>query len=247
MWQFVFWLCIGLVLYSYFGYPLVLALLRRRRRRRPLATDGVDYPPLCLIISAFNEERVIRKKIENSLELEYPRDRYMILVASDGSNDDTVRIVQEYAEHGVHLVHSPERRGKSEVLNQVLPNIDAEIVVFTDANSMFEPDALEKLARHFSDDRIGCVVGKLRYIDRQTTSVGKGEGLYWKYEGVLSRLESSIGRVLVANGSIFAARRRLCGRLHPAVANDQHGFLAGGVSAQSPYRPSWIDGVFAHA
>jgi cellulose synthase/poly-beta-1,6-N-acetylglucosamine synthase-like glycosyltransferase len=220
MWQFVFWLCLGLVLYSYVGYPLALAIIGRFRRRTPETTADFAHPTLCLIISAFNEEKIIRKKIENSIGLDYPRELYSILVASDGSNDETASIAREYADHGVRLFHSEARSGKSAVLNEVVPHLSEDVVVFTDANAIFEKDALEKLVRNFSDPGVGCVVGKLKYVDRHTTSVGKGEGIYWKYESKLSRLESSIQSVLVANGSIFALRSRLFRNVHAAVAND---------------------------
>lgn len=220
MWQFVFWLCIGLVLYSYFGYPLTLAIIGRLRRRRFAPAGDFEYPAICLVISAFNEEKILRRKIENSLGLDYPDGRLSILVASDGSDDDTVAIARSYAGRGVRLFHHAARAGKSAVLNEVVPQISENIVVFTDANAIFEKGALEKLVRNFSDPTVGCVVGKLRYVDRHTTSVGKGEGLYWRYESKVSRLESEIQSVLVANGSIFAVRRPLFRPLYSAVAND---------------------------
>jgi cellulose synthase/poly-beta-1,6-N-acetylglucosamine synthase-like glycosyltransferase len=175
---------------------------------------------VCLLISAFNEERVLRKKIENSLSLDYPREKLTVLVASDGSNDRTVAIAADYEDLGVKIFHRPGRSGKSAVLNEVFKTIPQDIVVFTDANSMFAEDALKRLVAHFTKPDIGCVVGKLRYVDRQTTSVARGEGIYWRYEGVLSVLESSLKSVLVANGSIFAIRRSLFVELYPEVAND---------------------------
>jgi cellulose synthase/poly-beta-1,6-N-acetylglucosamine synthase-like glycosyltransferase len=175
---------------------------------------------VCLLISAFNEERVLRKKIENSLGLDYPKDKLTILVASDGSNDRTVSIATDYGDLGVRVFHRPVRSGKSAVLNEVVETIREDVVIFTDANSMFAEDALKRLVVHFADPKIGCVVGKLRYVDRQTTSVARGEGIYWRYEGNLSVLESCLGSVLVANGSIFAIRRELFTELYPEVAND---------------------------
>jgi len=173
-----------------------------------------------LFISAFNEEKVIRRKIENSLTLDYPRDRFMVLVASDGSDDRTVEIASEYADQGVEVFHFDRRRGKSAVINDVMDRLGFEVVVFTDANSLLARDALMKLARHFADPQVGCVVGRLRYVDRHTGCVGKGEGVYWRYESKLRTLESRLGRVLVANGSIFAIRKDLFRPLFPEVAND---------------------------
>lgn len=220
MWQFVFWFTLAVVLYSYVGYPLVLFLAKKHRRRERYRFTGDYCPSVCLLISAFNEEKVIRKKIENSLSIDYPKDKLTILVASDGSDDRTVRIAEDYDDVNVKLFHRPVRSGKSAVLNEVMKTIHEEIVVFTDANSMFAEDAVQKLVYHFEDPRIGCVIGKLRYVDRHTSSVGKGEGLYWRYEALLSTLESSLESVLVANGSIFAIRRGLFPELYPEVAND---------------------------
>ncbi len=220
MWQFVFWSSLAVVLYSYAGYPLILSLLARFRRRDRHVIDADHRPTVCLLISAFNEEKVLRKKIENSLSLDYPREKFTVLVASDGSNDRTVAIAADYEDLGVKIFHRPVRSGKSAVLNEVFKTIREDIVVFTDANSMFAEDALKRLVAHFTKPDIGCVVGKLRYVDRQTTSVARGEGIYWRYEGVLSVLESSLKSVLVANGSIFAIRRNLFVELYPEVAND---------------------------
>ena len=220
MWQFLFWSGVSVIIYCYIGYPLVLLLARRLKKRcRP--SPPVDYSPsICLVISAFNEEKVLRKKIENSLSLDYPRDKLSILVASDGSTDRTVSIAHDYVDLGVRLFHRPSRSGKSAVLNEALKTVRSEIVVFTDANTMFAADSLKRLVAHFGDPKIGCVVGKLRYVDGRSTSVSRGEGLYWRYEGMLSVLESSLGSVLVANGSIFAIRRELRPELYPEVAND---------------------------
>jgi biofilm PGA synthesis N-glycosyltransferase PgaC len=220
MWQFVFWSSVSVVLYCYIGYPLILFLAEKFGRRARPARQAGDYPTVCLLISAFNEEKVLRKKIENSLSLDYPKGKLSILVASDGSTDRTVSIARDYDDLGVELFHRPVRSGKSAVLNEALKKVRSDIVVFTDANSMFAEDSLKRLVKHFDDPKIGCVVGKLRYVDGRSTSVSKGEGLYWRYEGMLSVLESSLGSVLVANGSIFAIRRELHPELYPEVAND---------------------------
>jgi cellulose synthase/poly-beta-1,6-N-acetylglucosamine synthase-like glycosyltransferase len=221
MWQLLLWGSVFVILYSYVGYPLLLYLAGKigiRRSRRE--TEAADLPSVCLIISAFNEEQVIRDKIQNSLSQQYPADKLTILVASDGSTDRTCDIVGEFFDYGVELHHRDGRRGKSAVLNDVIRSRGEDVVVFTDANSLFCRDAVSKLARRFNDPSIGCVVGRLRYVDREWSSVGKGEGAYWRYEGMVSRLESALSSVLVANGSIFAIGRELFQELYPEVAND---------------------------
>ena len=220
MWQFVFWLSLAAIAYTYIGYPLVLFLMTRLTRRHESPFESDELPSVCLVISAFNEEKIIRKKIENSLGLDYPKDRFSILVASDGCDDETCGIAREYEDHGVELFHLQQRTGKSAVLNVAVQQRTEDIVIFTDANSIFADDAITKLVRHFQDPAIGCVVGKLRYIEEEASSVGKGEGVYWRYESTLSQLESSLRSTLVANGSIFGIRRQLFPHLHADIAND---------------------------
>ena len=220
MWQLLFWGSVAVVFYSYVGYPAVLLILGALRKRTRHSADSNSLPSVCLIISAFNEERVIRDKLQNGLSQQYPADKLTILVASDGSTDGTMALAREFAEYGVETYHLPTRRGKSAVLNDVIRTRKEELIVFTDANALFERDAISRLARRFVDPTVGCVVGRLRYISDGASSVGKGEGAYWRYENMISRLESALHSVLVANGSIFAIRRGLFRELYPEVAND---------------------------
>lgn len=217
MWQLVFWCSLALILYIYIGYPALLALAGRVVRRAAPAAPGAA-PPVCLVISAFNEEQVIRRKIENSLALEYAGP-LAIVVASDGSDDRTAAIAADYRDMGVELWHAPQRHGKNAVLNEVVPRRGEDVVVFTDANSLFAADAVARLVACLDDPRVGCVVGELSYA-RDLTSVGQGESLYWRYEMKIKELESCLGSVLVANGSIFALRRELFRPLFGDVAND---------------------------
>jgi len=207
---------LGLVFYTYAGYPVILyiaGLFRRRRGR----TDSDKLPRVALIISAHNESRVIRDKIENTLQLDYPEDRLKIIVASDGSDDGTESIVREYP--GVVLKAFDKRSGKSATLNRAVVGLEEDILIFSDANAFYRKDAVRKLVRNFSDPDIGCVVGKLVYMDGES-SVGKGESLYWRYEALLNWLESRMKSVLVATGTIFAIRRSLYRPVQSDVAND---------------------------
>lgn len=214
----LFFIMVGCIAYSYAGYPLVLLIMGLFRKREPVRPEQ-DLPSVALIISAYNEERVIREKIENSLKLDYPRDRLRIIVASDGSVDATNDIVREYEAHGVQLRAFEKREGKSATLNRSVLGIEEDIIVFSDANSFYREDALEKLVNGFSDTRVGCVVGRLIYIDN-LSYVGRGEGIYWRYESFLNKLESKLGSVLVATGTIFAMRRELFRPVMRDVAND---------------------------
>jgi len=219
MWELLFWGSIALILYTYVGYPVVLYLIGRLRPRKRHTVSG-ERPSVCLLVSAFNEDAVIREKIENSLALDYPSDRLHILIASDGSEDNTVNIAREYVEHGVRVNHHAQRRGKSAVLNHVVPALEQDIIVFTDANAMLEPDAIDRLVERFGDESVGCVVGRLRYVNTDASCAGSGEGLYWMYESWICKLESRLNSLLVGMGALISMRRHLFRELFHDVAND---------------------------
>jgi len=209
---------LGVVVYAYAGYPAVLWFLGLFRGREP-RLDESYCPRVILIISVHNEERVIREKIENSLALDYPKDRFRIIVASDGSVDATNDIVREYESRGVVLKAFERREGKSATLNRAVLGLDGDILVFSDANAFYREDAIRKLVRAMADEEIGCVVGKLVYLSNHSY-VGRGESLYWRYESFLNGLESRLKSVLVGTGTIFAIRRTLFSPLIKDVAND---------------------------
>ena len=214
-----FWASLAGIAYVYAGYPLLLLLVGSLARRGP-RSDEHYAPGITLVISAYNEEGVIREKIENSLALDYPRERLEILVASDGSTDQTTAIAGEYATRGVRLLHYAANRGKNATLNDVIPEARGDLVVFTDANGKFQRDALRKLARHFADAGVGCVCGELHYLSNDDNLVARGYNVYWRYDQRLKRLESRLGCLLGANGSIFAIRKELYQPLPGSIPND---------------------------
>lgn len=204
--------------YSYFIFPAMLYVMARRGRVNFSSSETCE-PSVTLLISAYNESTVIREKIENSLALDYPADRLKIIVVDDGSTDGTDAIAAEFADRGVVLNRVNGRGGKNVALNETWPQVESEIAVFSDANSLYQPDAIRRMVAHFADERIGCVCGELRYVSAETGS-SVGENLYWKYEQYLKKLQSQLGEVLVLNGSIFALRTQLFRPLHPKIAND---------------------------
>jgi cellulose synthase/poly-beta-1,6-N-acetylglucosamine synthase-like glycosyltransferase len=194
----LFWLAVSVVLYTFLGYPLLIHLLARLRPRHD-QTANIE-PSITLIIPAYNEEAVIAAKIENSLVLDYPADKLRILIVADGSNDDTVTIARRYS--GVQVAHQPERRGKAAAVNRIMPAVNSDIVLFSDANSHFAPGTLRAMVRHFADPAVGGVTGEKRVQ-------GGGEGLYWRYESWLKARDSQVSSVMGAAGEIFALRRPL--------------------------------------
>jgi cellulose synthase/poly-beta-1,6-N-acetylglucosamine synthase-like glycosyltransferase len=204
--KFIFWFFLFLILYCYLGYPLILIIFRFIFGKKTKKEEII--PSVSLLIPVYNEEKVIQKKIENSLRLDYPKDKLEIVVASE-SDDKTNEIVKKYESRGVKLFVFSGREGKQYTIYRTLPKCQGEIVVLTDANGMFKNDALKKLARNFADSRIGCVSGELKYVNPQKTSIGENESLYWKYEVFIKKLESKIQSVLGANGSIYALRKEL--------------------------------------
>jgi cellulose synthase/poly-beta-1,6-N-acetylglucosamine synthase-like glycosyltransferase len=219
MWEMLFWFSLAAIFYHYCGYPLVLLFLHRVLKRPPVQAADIT-PTVSLIISAYNEEDVIRKKVENALALDYPADKLEIIVASDGSTDATCDIVREYAPRGVILHHNPDRRGKNGALNSVAPHVRGEILVFTDANGMFQANAIRELVRPFADARVGCVCGELIYRNPNENLVAEGYNHYWRYDQWLKKLETRLLSLLGANGSIFAVRRELNEWLDPRISND---------------------------
>ena len=204
--EIIFWLSAFFILYCYLGYPLILiilGLLFGKEIKRAEITPSVS-----LLIPVYNEEKIIQKKIENSLDLDYPKDKLEIIVASE-SDDKTNEIVKKYENKGIKLFAYSGREGKQYTIYRTIPQCKGEIIVLTDANGMFKKDALLKLVRNFADPRIGCVSGELKYINPQETSIGESEGIYWRYEIFIKKLESKIQSILGANGSIYALRKEL--------------------------------------
>ena len=202
----VFWLAVFLIVYSYFGYPIILMILGTVKRKK--INKKEITPTVSLLVLAYNEEKVIREKIENSLDLDYPGDKLEIVVASE-STDKTNEIVREYTEQGIILYSFKKREGKQVMIYRVIPLLKGEIVVLSDASALYKKDALRKLVKDFNDPTIGCVCGELKYLNPQGVSIGETEGLYWRYETFIRKLESKVHSVLGASGSIYAIRKKL--------------------------------------
>ena len=202
---------------SYFIYPLLLVVIARVRGKKAIKADITPF--ISLLVAAYNEENVIEKKLENCLSLDYPKEKLEIVVASE-STDRTNELVEKYKAKTVKLFAYSGRSGKSSLIYRTMPECAGEIIVLTDANAIFQPDTLRKLVRSFADKRIGCVCGSLKYVNPQNTAIGESEGLYWKYETFIKKMEGRLQSVLGANGSIFALRKSLYSPISENMGDD---------------------------
>jgi len=214
-----FWTCALLLAYIYVGYPVLLGLLAHLFPRKSHLEQGFR-PSVSLLISAHNEAPVIRKKIENSLQLNYPKSLLEIIVISDCSSDATDAIVSEYAGNRLRLIRQNQRLGKSSGLNLAVPQARGEIIVFSDANAMYLSDVVQNFVRHFADAKIGYVVGNARYLENDCSQSAQSEGLYWRLETWLKAKESAFESVVGGDGAIYGIRRELYAPLLPTDIND---------------------------
>jgi cellulose synthase/poly-beta-1,6-N-acetylglucosamine synthase-like glycosyltransferase len=212
----VFWLSAGALAWTHVGYPLAAAALARRRPRRVRRADVT--PPVTVVVAAHDEERVIGRRVQNLLELDYPPDRLEVVVASDGSEDGTAAAVHALADSDarVRLVERP-RAGKVAAQDAVVAETESEIVAFSDANSLWGRDALRKLVRSFADPEVGYVCGRLELERPDGTS---REPLYWRYELWIRESESRLGGITGGNGAIYAVRREDYRDSDPRLGHD---------------------------
>jgi cellulose synthase/poly-beta-1,6-N-acetylglucosamine synthase-like glycosyltransferase len=206
MFELLVFISIILIFHCYFGYPVSLKVIGLFRKRK---TDKQTiFPKTTLIISAHNEAVHIEDKIRNTLQLKYPEDKLQIIVASDGSTDQTNEIVRKYEKEGVILIDIGNRNGKENAQKEAIKHSSGEILVFTDVATLLEPNGLTEIVANFSDNRVGCVSS----VDRLVGANGKGsgEGFYLRYEMWLRKLESQVNSLVGLSGSFFAARKQVC-------------------------------------
>ncbi len=212
-----FWASLGGILYTYFGYPLLIFLLGKLIHKREVVQPY--EPAVTLLIAAYNEERIIEEKIKNSLAIDYPKALFQILIVADGSSDGTGEITQKYADKGIELLYEPERRGKMAAINRALPYARGEIIVFSDANNFYHVDTIRNLIRPFGDPQVGAATGA-KVIVQGDGSLGASEGMYWKYESFIKKQESRLGSCTSAAGEVLAIRKHLYSQPPNDIIND---------------------------
>jgi cellulose synthase/poly-beta-1,6-N-acetylglucosamine synthase-like glycosyltransferase len=201
----VLWVSLALVAYVYLGYPLTLWLFRRR----PASAQVLPLPRVTVLIAAHNEARQIGETVRNKLEQDYPPELLDVIVISDGSDDGTDDIVRGLGSQRVTLLRQEPRQGKTIALNAGAASAAREVLIVSDANSLYRPDAIRRLVSAFDDPTVGYVTGQLIYQDPGETAVGAGSGLYIRYENWLRRLETAAGSVVGVNGGVDGVRRQL--------------------------------------
>lgn len=232
----VFWISLFIVFYTFVGYGFLLyflVLLRRaiKGRRKIMETDN-GLPTLTLIVAAYNEADIMEAKIHNTLSLAYPREKLTILFITDGSSDSSPEIISRYAD--IKLMHTPRRSGKIHAIHRAMDEVDTEIVIFTDANTFLNEDALINIARHYTDPKVGAVSGEKRVQVDSVSDATAGEGFYWKYESTLKKWDSELYSVVGAAGELFSVRRSLYEPVPPDTVLDD--FMISLLIAQKGYR-----------
>ncbi|WP_462353028.1 glycosyltransferase family 2 protein [Alistipes timonensis] len=206
----LFWACVLLVVYTYVGYGLLLAALVKLRealcpaKRHPVPAETAEAT---LLIAAWNEQEIVAEKMENCRALKYPAGKLHIAWVTDGSTDRTPELLAAYPE--VTVLHDARRGGKTAALNRALEHIHTPIVIFTDANTMLNPEAVEEIVRCFDDPKVGCVAGEKRVAAAEGSGAAATEGAYWKYESKLKELDYRLHSAVGAAGELFAVRREL--------------------------------------
>ena len=205
----LFWASLLIVFYTYIGYGILLYIIIRVKRlfwgspQKAVLPADDELPSMTLMICAYNEEDVVAEKMENTLALDYPKDKLRIMWVTDGSSDRTNELLKAYPE--VDIVFSPERRGKTAALKHGLRELKTRYVAFTDANTMINAGALREIARLFTDPTVGCVSGEKRVAARKAGEMAaEGEGLYWRYESTLKRWDNELYSTMGAAGELYA-------------------------------------------
>lgn len=208
--EILFWILLFIAFYAYIGYGILLwalvaikQLFNSKKNTEQLA----DFPAVTLLVAAYNEQDIIVDKVINSLELDYPKDKLKIVFVTDGSTDKTPEILKSFDK--ITVYHRSERKGKMAAINRVMPLIASPITIFTDANALLNKAAIKEMVAHFVNPKVGVVAGEKRILNKNATTAEIGEGLYWKYESFLKRLDAQLYSTVGAAGELYAIRTEL--------------------------------------
>ncbi len=216
--EIIFWTLFFLITYSYIGYAVILLIILalKHKERRVFVQE---FPPITLLIAAFNEKDILEAKLLNTAVLDYPKEKITQLWITDGSTDGSELILKQRSD--IQVLHHEERNGKIGAINRAMPYVKTPIVVFSDANTILEPQAIKEIIGYFSDPNTGCVAGEKCILKQLSDSaVSNGEGLYWKYESFIKKLESCVNSTIGAAGELYAIRTELFTAAEPDTILD---------------------------
>lgn len=239
-----FWICLGIVVYCYAGYGLLLMIWNgiKNSLKNSAGTSATELPSVTLIVAAYNEIDFLEKKIHNSIALDYPLEKLHFIFITDGSSDSSPEMVKSYPQ--IRLLHQQHREGKLAAIKRAMQHVETSVVVFTDANSILNPEAVRRIVQHFNDPEVGAVAGEKKILELgMNTAVGEAEGLYWKYESFLKKQDAGFYTVVGAAGELFSIRTSLFRDLPDELILDD--FLISMQVCLKNYRIAYEPNAFA--
>lgn len=241
----IFWITLLTLFYCYAGYGIlagILASVRNFFKRKIPAAAGKEWLPVTLVVTAYNESAILEQKIQNSLAIDYPRELFRILFITDGSTDGSEKIVQQHS--SLLSLHQPDRKGKYAAIKRAMKHVDTPLVVFSDANTLLNPECIRRIAVHYEKENVGAVAGEKKILRQANTSaVGAAEGLYWEYESYLKKLDAGLNTVTGAAGELFSIRTRLFRELDDELILDD--FIISMQICLEGYKIEYEPGAFA--
>ena len=242
----LFWILLALLVYAYAGYAVILfgivKLKRLIQKKKKLSPPENYEPTVCLFVTAYNEKDFVRQKVENSMSLDYPKNKIQFLWVTDGSDDGTPDLLKAWPEVEVH--HLAERRGKMHAMNRGVKFVNSEIIIFSDTNTILGNRSIREIVTCFADEKVGCVAGEKRIIEKQSdAAAGAGEGIYWKYESWVKKLDAELNSAVGAVGELFAIRTELFQEVEPDTLLDD--FIISLRIAAKGYRIAYSPEAYA--
>jgi cellulose synthase/poly-beta-1,6-N-acetylglucosamine synthase-like glycosyltransferase len=243
----VFWSALFIVFYSYLGYGLLIWIWIKIRsffsQPVPLIPQDKYEPEVTLVVAAYNEELFIERKLQNTFELDYPKDKLKLIFVADGSNDRTAEMIARYPR--IQLLYKPEREGKVAAINRAMKHVMTPIVIFCDANTLLNKECIREIVKHYCDEKVGGVAGEKKIVDQSgdQNAAGAGEGIYWKYESILKSLDAKFYSVVGAAGELFSIRTALFEETHPNILLDD--FIISMKICQRGYKVMYEPGAYA--
>lgn len=241
--ELLFWISLATIVYAYIGYPLLMWFISFFVAQAKLELPSKEkLPKVTLFVTAFNEELFVDAKMQNSLSLNYPKDKLDIVWVTDGSDDNTNELLKKYPEAKVYF--EPERRGKVHAMNRGMSLVEGDLVIFSDGNTTLGKDTVMEMVKKFQDEKVGCVAGEKRIeLNEFDDAASSGEGIYWKYESWLKKLDGKVGSCIGAAGELFAVRKALFTPVNTQAILDD--FMISMRLAMNGYRVAYADKAFA--